>query len=80
MTLRYTSKLGLEIYFTNVKVQKTNDFIFKTFEIVLASFQVKNKLRRPRFFQKTFLLTDFSIEVVLRMPFLTLSNANIKFA
>ena len=27
-----------------------------------------------------FLLADLSMEVVLRMPFLTLSNANIQFA
>ena len=48
--------------------------------MVLASFQIKDKLGRARFFQKTFLLTDLNIEVVLRMPFLTLSNADIQFA
>ena len=47
------------------------------FEMVLASFQVEDKLRRPWFFQETFLLADLSIEIVLKMPFLTLSNANI---
>ena len=48
--------------------------------MVLASFQVEDKLGRPRFFQKTFLLANLSIEVVLGMPFLTFSNANIQFA
>ena len=45
----------------------------------LASFQVEDKLGRTRFFQETFLLADISTEVVLGMPFLTLSNANIQF-
>ena len=48
--------------------------------MVLASFQVEDTLRRARFFQETFLLVDLSIEVVLGMPFLFLSNADIKFA
>ena len=50
------------------------------FGMVLASFQVENKLGQTRYFQKTFLLADISMEVVLGMPFLTLSNANIQFA
>ena len=45
--------------------------------MVLASFQVEDKLKKARFFQKTFLLADLSIEIFLGMPFLTLSNANI---
>ena len=48
--------------------------------MVLASFQVEDILGRARFFQETFLLADLSVEVVLGMPFLTLSNADIKFA
>ena len=50
------------------------------FGMVLASFQVEDTLGRARFFQETFLLADLSIEVVLGMPFLTLSNTNIQFA
>lgn len=48
--------------------------------MVLASFQVKNKLGRARFFQETFLLADTSIVVVLCIFFLTISNANIQIA
>ena len=47
--------------------------------MVLANFQMEDKLGRARFFQKTFLLADISVEVVLEMPFLTLSNADIQF-
>ena len=45
--------------------------------MVPANFQMDDKLRRARFFQKTFLLTDISTEVVLGIPFLTLSNADV---
>ena len=48
--------------------------------MVIAGFQVEDKLGRARFFQESFLLAETSMEVVLRMPFFTLSNANIQFA
>ena len=47
--------------------------------MVLASFQVEDKIRRAWFFQKTFLLANINAEVVLGMPFLILSNANVQF-
>ena len=46
------------------------------FKIILASFQVENILEIAWFFKKTILLADFTIEIVLRMLFLTFSNAN----
>ena len=48
--------------------------------MAIASFQVADKLGRARFFQETFLVANTSMEVVLGMPFLTFSNANIRFA
>ena len=50
MTLKYILKLNLKIYSTNVKAQKIDDSIFKTFEIRLASFKVENKLESIFFF------------------------------
>ena len=47
--------------------------------MVLASFQMEDKLERIWFFQETFLLADINMEVVLGMPFLTFSNADIQF-
>ena len=48
--------------------------------MVLASFQIQDKLGTARFFQETFLLANISVEVVLGMSFVTLSNADIQFA
>ena len=79
MTLAYSAKLGLQVRKTNIGAQKIDGSTLDTFEIVLADFQVEDKLRRARFFQETFLLANISAEVVLGMPFLTLSNADIQF-
>lgn len=47
--------------------------------MVLASFPVKNKLEKAYFFQKTFLLVDISIGLVLNIVFLFFQNAKIQF-
>ena len=39
-------KLGLKIHLINIKVEKINSSILKTFEIVLISFQVEKKIER----------------------------------
>lgn len=77
MALEYTTKLLLEICYTNIRAQKIDDFNLKKLKIVLANFQVENQLERAYFFQKIFFLTDISVEIVLRMFFLIFSNANI---
>ena len=80
ITLEYILKLGLKVCPTNIGAQKIDGSTLKTFEMVLASFQVENTFGSARFFQKTFLLADLNIKVVLGMPFLTFSNVDIKFA
>ncbi len=45
-----------------------------------ASFVLEDSLKRAQFFEETFLLADISIDVVLRMLFLLLSNADVEFA
>ena len=50
------------------------------FEIVIASFQIENKLGKTWFFQETFLLADFNIDMILKMLFLNFNNVNIQFA
>lgn len=79
MTLKHTSKLGFQVPQINIKAQKINGSIFETFGIILASFQIKDKLRRARFFYETFLLANISVEGILRIFFLKLSNINIQF-
>lgn len=73
------ASLGLKIWPINVEAHKIDSSIFKTFRIVIANFQIKNKLRRSQVFQKTCLMTDINIAVILNMLFLALSNTNVLF-
>ena len=50
MSPTYVKKLGLKTWKTNVGVQKINGSILETFGIVIANFQMENKIIRPRFF------------------------------
>ncbi len=45
-----------------------------------ASFSLQDSIWRVCFFEETFLLADSNMEIVLGMPFLSLSNANVEFA
>ena len=79
MNLNFAWKVGLKVWKTNVRAQMINDSALKTFEMVIADFQVEDKANRPRFFQETFLVTDLRFEVILRMCFLKLSNVDVLF-
>ena len=77
MISAYIAVLGLKVFFIAVKTQKIDTSFFQTFNMVIASFQVLNKLGKAYFQQKTFLLTDIRIEVFFEKLFLILK---IQFA
>ena len=79
MSPTYAKKLGLKTWKTNVGAQKIDGSALATFGMVIADFQVKDKDGRPRFFQEIFLVADTKFEVVLGMPFLKISNADVAF-
>ena len=72
-------KLGFKVQKTNVRAQKIDGSVLETFEMVIADFQVENKVGRPRFFQEIFLVANTKFEFILRMLFLKLSNADVLF-
>lgn len=49
------------------------------YSISISGVLVKDSLGRVRFFEETFLLAENSMEVILGMPFLSLSNADFQF-
>ena len=61
-------------------MQKNDRSSLIIFGMVIASFQVQDKSGKVRFFQETFLVADTRMDIVLRMPFRTLNNADIRFA
>ena len=79
MTPTYAAKLGLKVWNTNVGAQKIDASTLKTFQMVLASFQVEDKQGQVWYFEETFLLADTSIKMVLEMLFLIISNADVLF-
>lgn len=76
----YVTKLDLIIQKTSVRIQKNYSIVLKTYSIASAKFLIQDSLEKAWFFEKTFLLVDTSIEMVLETSFLFLSNAEIKFA
>ena len=51
-----------------------------TYGMVVTTFSVTDKANQVRFFEETFLVANVSPEIVLGMPFLTLSGADVDFS
>ena len=77
ITLVYVSKLRLMVQKTDMKTQKIDSLLLEIYKIVIAAFQVLNKLGKARFFQETFLLTNTRMEVILEIHLLIFSNTDI---
>ena len=76
----FAKQLGLPIRPTDVEAQKIDGTTLNTHGIVVAAFSVMDKANQVRFFEETFLVANVSPEVVLGMPFLTLSGADVDFS
>ena len=79
MSPAYAKRLDLMTWKTNVRAQKIDGSTSETFGMVIADFQVEDQGGRPRFFQEIFLVVDTKFKMVLGMPFLKISNADIAF-
>ena len=47
--------------------------------MVVSNFSILDKDDKKRFFEKSFLLADIKLDVMLEMLFLTMSNTDINF-
>lgn len=47
--------------------------------MVIVGFQIHDKLGKARFFQEIFLVADTCVEVVFKIPFLSLSKVKVDF-
>ena len=47
--------------------------------MVITDFKIENKVCKPRFFQKTFLVANTKFEMILIILFLKISNADKKW-
>lgn len=80
ITPAYVAKLGPKSWCINIGAQKINSFILEIFRIILASFQIENKLQRARFFHEYFFIANINVAIILSIPFLIHSNTNVFFA
>ena len=72
-------KFGLQVCKTKISAQKIDGSKLDTFDIVITCFLVEDKEKSFRFFEKIFLFADISMDIILDMSFLTLSNVKIHF-
>lgn len=75
----FTTKLELKSRLTNVIAQKIDGLTLKIYDMVSTIFWLQDNLEKIWFFKKIFLFANTSIEMILGMPFLFLSNADVKF-
>ena len=76
----FAQELGLPIRTTDIGAQKIDGTMLDTFGMMVVAFLVTDKANRVKFFKKTFLVANVSPEVVLGMPFFTLSGADVNFS
>ncbi len=79
MSQAFAQQLGLKIHKTNIGAQKINGTTLETYGMVVSTFSISDKDGRERFFEESFLLADVMLDIVLGMPFLTMSNADVDF-
>ena len=79
MSQAFAYQLGLTIQKTNVGAQKIDGTTLETYGMVVSTLSISDKDRRKRFFEKSFLLTNIKLKIVLRMPFLTINTTNVNF-
>lgn len=79
MIVAYILKLNLSIQKISLGAQKFNGIVLEIFDMLKTKLFIKGNLEKVWIFKKTFLLAKISMEIVLEMPFLFSSNADIQF-
>ena len=79
MTPIFAADLDLSIRLTSISTQKIDGSALKTYDMTIVGFQIQDGFGQIRFFDETFLPADTSMNVVLEMPLLSLSNADVLF-
>ena len=75
----FAQQRGFKICNTNVRAQKIDGTILETYGIVVSTFSVSDKDGKERFFEESFLLADVSPDIMLKMLFLIMNNADVDF-
>lgn len=77
MTPIYVAKLGFITQKTDMGAQKIDSSPLVIYEMALIGFSVQNKLENIWFFEETFMLAYTSLDLILRIPFLSFLDADM---
>lgn len=77
MTSVFVVKLGSLILPINISIQKVNRSTLITYSIVIIEFLIQGKLGKIWYFEKTILLININMDVILEISFLAINNAKI---
>lgn len=79
MTSINAKKLGFAIRKVNNSAQNIDEIILVFYNMAITGFLLQDKYVKDCFFEKMFLLANKTMDVILRVLFLTLSDANVRF-
>ncbi len=79
MSQAFVHQLWLKIRKTNIWAQKIDDTTLKTSGMVVSIFFMLDKDGKESFFEESFLLANVKPDIVLRMLFLIIKNADVDF-
>ena len=65
MSQAFAFLLGIKTRKTNIRDQKINNITLETNKIVVSTFFIFNKDDKERFFEKSFLLANVKLDIVL---------------
>lgn len=80
MTIAFSAKFDHLTLWTRIVAQKIARSALKIYSIITAKFLMLDKLCKIWYFEKSFLLANNSMDVVLVMLFLAFINAEILFS
>ena len=75
----FAERLGLVVQATNVGAQKIEGTNLEIYGMMVVVFSVTDQADMVKFFEKTFLVANVSLDVVLGMAFFTLSGVDVDF-
>lgn len=79
MFLIYTTKIGFLYRKIDAGIFKIDNSALAMSGIVIATFLIYDKDKKNRFFKKSYLLANISVNIILKIILSNLSNRNIKF-
>lgn len=73
----YTKILGIKVQKKGVDTSKIDSIFLTMYIIIIIKVSIQKTYKREQFFQKSFLLANINMGILLSLLFLFFSNANL---